>query len=88
MCISSDILLIFFKYKEAPSFLRRMTVEEAALLQTFPIDYNFCGPQSSKYTQIGNAVPCNLAQAVVSMVINVLNGNEEVVYLPKTSLFD
>ena len=76
------------EYKEAPSFLRRMTVEEAALLQTFPIDYNFCGPQSSKYTQIGNAVPCNLAQAVVSMVINVLNGNEEVVYLPKTSLFD
>ena len=76
------------EYKEAPSFVRRMTVEEAALLQTFPIDYNFCGPQSSKYTQIGNAVPCNLAQAVVSMVINVLNGNEEVDYLPKTSLFD
>ena len=76
------------EYKEAPSFLRRMTVEEAALLQTFPIDYIFCGPQSSKYTQIGNAVPCNLAHAVVSMVINVLNGNEIVEYLPKTSLFD
>lgn len=76
------------EYKEAPSFLRRMTVEEAALLQTFPIGYNFCGPQSAKYTQIGNAVPCNLAQAVVSMVINVLNGNEIIEYLPKTSLFD
>lgn len=76
------------EYKEAPSFLRRMTVEEAALLQTFPIDYNFCGPQSSKYTQIGNAVPCNLAQAVVSMVIDVLNENESIEYMPKTSLFD
>ena len=76
------------EYKEAPSFLRRMTVEEAAILQTFPIDYIFCGSQSSKYTQIGNAVPCNLAQAVVSMVINILNGKEEIIYLPKTSLFD
>lgn len=76
------------EYKEAPSFLRRMTVEEAAILQTFPIDYNFCGPQSSKYTQIGNAVPCNLAQAVVSMVVNILNNKEKVIYMPKTSLFD
>lgn len=76
------------EYKEAPSFLRRMTVEEAALLQTFPIDYKFYGPQSSKYTQIGNAVPCNLAQAVVSMVINILNGKEKISYLPQTCLFD
>ena len=65
-----------------------MTVEEAALLQTFPIDYIFCGSQSSKYTQIGNAVPCNMAQAVATMVINILNGREEVAYMPKTSLFD
>lgn len=75
-------------FRDAPSFLRRMTVEEAALLQTFPADYVFCGPQSSKYTQIGNAVPCNMAQAVISMVINVLNGNDEMIYNPKTTLFD
>ena len=78
----------FAAFKEAPEFLRRMTVEEAALLQTFPIDYIFCGSQSSKYTQIGNAVPCNMAQAVATMVINILNGREEVAYMPKTSLFD
>lgn len=75
-------------FREAPDFLRRMTVEEAALLQTFPIDYNFQGSQSAKYTQIGNAVPCNLAQAVVSMVINVLNGTEIVEYHKKSTLFD
>lgn len=67
-------------FQNAPPFLRRMTVEEAAILQTFPLDYKFCGSQSSKYTQIGNAVPCNMAKAVTKMIINVLKGKEEVVY--------
>lgn len=67
-------------YTEAPPFLRRLTVDEARLIQTFPLDYQFCGSQSSQYTQIGNAVPCNLAFAVCSMVIDVLKGNKEVVY--------
>ena len=76
-------------FKEAPSFLRRMTVEEAAILQTFPIEYEFCGSQSSKYTQIGNAVPCNMAKAVATMVINVLNGEENVILEPtEHNLFD
>ena len=76
-------------FKEAPSFLRRMTVEEAAILQTFPIEYEFCGSQSSKYTQIGNAVPCNMAKAVATMVINVLNGEENVIFKPtEHNLFD
>ena len=76
-------------FKEAPSFLRRMTVEEAAILQTFPIEYEFCGSQSSKYTQIGNAVPCNMAKAVATMVINVLNGEENVIFEPtEHNLFD
>lgn len=66
-----------------------MTVEEAAILQTFPIEYKFCGSQSSKYTQIGNAVPCNMAKAVATMVINVLNGDENVIYQSKEhNLFD
>lgn len=68
------------KFEPAPSFLRRLTVEEAALIQTFPIDYKFCGSQSSKYTQIGNAVPCNLGEAVVKMVIDVLHGIKPIIY--------
>ena len=63
---------------EVPSYLRRITVAEAALIQTFPRDYQFQGSQSMKYTQIGNAVPCNLGKAVVEMVIDVLNGNSKV----------
>lgn len=43
---------------------RRLTVEECAALQTFPEDMAFAGSRSSRYTQVGNAVPVRLAQAV------------------------
>lgn len=56
------------RYKEAPSHLRRLTVEEAIVIQTFPTNYNFFGSQSSKFKQIGNAVPCNLAFQIAKMV--------------------
>ena len=85
--ISQDITLA--KFQDAPPFLRRMTVEEAAVLQTFPLDYDFQGSQSSKYTQIGNAVPCNLAKAVVSMVVDILRNNKPIAYCGiERSLFD
>ena len=62
-----------------PDYIRRITVAEAALIQTFPRDYQFQGSQSMKYTQIGNAVPCNLGKAVVKMVIDVLNGKSQII---------
>lgn len=66
--------------EKVPAYLRRMTVDEARVIQTFPLDYEFCGSQSAQYTQIGNAVPCNLAQAVCSMVVDVLNGQSRIIY--------
>ena len=60
------------EYQIAPQRLRRLTVEEAAILQTFPLDYNFCGSQSSKFKQIGNAVPCNLGYNVARMMSDCL----------------
>lgn len=68
------------KTETVPSYLRRMTVDEARVIQTFPLDYVFCGSQSAQYTQIGNAVPCNLSKAVCSMVIDVLKGRTPIQY--------
>lgn len=66
--------------EKVPSFLRRLTVDEARVIQTFPLDYEFCGSQSAQYTQIGNAVPCNLSKAVCSMVIDVIKGESPIIY--------
>jgi len=56
-----------------PDYLRRITVEEAARIQTFPVDYKFYGKQNSIYSQIGNAVPCELAHVVGAALHDVLN---------------
>jgi DNA (cytosine-5)-methyltransferase 1 len=40
---------------------RRLTVEESALLQTFPAEMRFAGSRASQYTQVGDAVPPMLA---------------------------
>lgn len=74
--LSSDLSIA--AHTIPPSYLRRLTVDEASVLQTFPLEYVFCGSQSSQYTQIGNAVPCNLAQAVCSMVIDVLQSKRPI----------
>lgn len=49
---------------EAPSRLRRMTVNECKLAQTFPEDYKFTGTSISQYTQIGNSVPPKISEAL------------------------
>jgi DNA (cytosine-5)-methyltransferase 1 len=61
---------------EVPKYLRRLTIDEAALLQGFTADYEFVGPQSKIYCQIGNAVPCTLAEAVASAVKDLLLGKK------------
>jgi DNA (cytosine-5)-methyltransferase 1 len=60
------------KAVEIPQHLRRITVEEASMIQTFPSDYKFAGTQSMQYLQIGNAVPCELAYAVGSALQDAL----------------
>ena len=47
-----------------PSNLRRMTGRELAAVQSFPLDFEFKGPLSSVYRQIGNAVPPRLSEAI------------------------
>lgn len=40
-----------------PNNHRRLSIREAALIQTFPMDFKFIGSKTSCYRQIGNAVP-------------------------------
>lgn len=56
-----------------PSYIRRLTVKEAALAQSFPVDYVFCGPVSKQYRQIGNAVPPLLANAIACAVRELID---------------
>lgn len=51
---------------------RRITVDEAALLQTFPRGMYFAGTRSSCYRQIGNAVPPLLAREIGSALVELL----------------
>ncbi len=51
-----------------PECLRRITVEEAAALQTFPQGVRWSGPLTSQYRQVGNAVPPLLAYHVACAV--------------------
>lgn len=58
----------------APKFLRRITVSEAAAIQTFPKTYVFDGPKSVQFRQIGNAVPVELSKIVGLVCNDVLTG--------------
>ena len=54
---------------KVPRFMRRITVSEAAALQGFPREFEFCGSRCDKYRQIGNSVPPPLAYAVAKAVV-------------------
>jgi DNA (cytosine-5)-methyltransferase 1 len=40
-----------------PNNHRRMSIREQAIIQTFPLDFEFIGAMNSCYRQVGNAVP-------------------------------
>lgn len=59
-----------------PEETRPLTVREYARIQTFPDNWEFAGTLTSKYKQIGNAVPVNLAYAMGRALIRLLNAIE------------
>jgi len=59
-----------------PVELRPLSVRECAKIQTFPDDWIFHGSISSKYKQIGNAVPVLLAKEIGSYLLDLIQGNK------------
>lgn len=53
---------------------RRLTVKERAKLQGFPDNHPFVGTKTSRFRQVGNAVPPLLAQAVLTTIKEVSHG--------------
>lgn len=51
-----------------PGNHRRMSVRESAIIQTFPVGYEFVGSMGSMYRQVGNAVPVLFAEQLGKML--------------------
>jgi DNA (cytosine-5)-methyltransferase 1 len=53
-----------------PHQLRRLSCREVATIQTFPLDFEFCGSMTSIYRQIGNAVPPLFAEVIARTIMD------------------
>lgn len=56
---------------------RRITVREAARLQSFPDWFEFFGSEESQFTQIGNAVPPLFAYELARSIVDYLQGGQK-----------
>ncbi len=59
--------------RENNGSLRRLTVTECKLLQGFPEKWEFTGNTTSKYRQIGNAVPSVFGNKIGDVIMGSLN---------------
>lgn len=53
--------------------LRRLTIRESAVIQTFPLEFNFIGNMSSCYRQVGNAVPVRFGEILGNELTRIEN---------------
>lgn len=58
---------------------RRLSVEECAIIQTFPRELVFAGQRSAQYKQVGDAVPPDLAFVLGRSLYFQLNGKSDTI---------
>jgi DNA (cytosine-5)-methyltransferase 1 len=58
--------------KQSGGDLRRLTLSECAALQGFPAEWEFSGTKTSKFRQIGNAVPSVFGKVIGECIARVL----------------
>lgn len=59
-----------------PKNHRRMSVRESAIVQGFPMNFEFLGSMSSCYRQVGNAVPPLFARAIADQLVKYFEGEK------------
>ena len=52
----------------------KLTVEQTALLQGFPPDWQFAGKKTTRYRQVAQASPPSVAEALGRSIVAALNG--------------
>ncbi|PKW08068.1 DNA (cytosine-5)-methyltransferase 1 [Streptomyces sp. 1222.5] len=52
-----------------------LTVRQAAIIQGFPLEWDFAGRKTAQYRQVGNAFPPPVAQAIGESIIEVLKAD-------------
>lgn len=55
----------------------KLTVRQAAIIQGFPLEWEFTGRKTAAYRQVGNAFPPPVAQAVGEQIIEALKACDE-----------
>ena len=68
-----------------PEELRPLSIQEYARIQQFPDDWIFIGSKSSRYRQIGNAVPVGLGKAIGESIKKSLADNQKVAKFNKVT---
>jgi DNA (cytosine-5)-methyltransferase 1 len=56
---------------------RRLSARECAILQSFPVTYEFTGGLNKMYTQIGNAVPVILATKIAKGIKEAIESQQK-----------